>query len=67
MKKLDLYIIRNFLGTFFFMLAIIMAIAVVFDISEKLDDFVKTQPSAKEIIFDYYLNFVFYFGNLFSS
>ena len=44
-----------------------MAIAVVFDISEKLDDFVKTQPSVKEIIFDYYLNFVFYFGNLFSS
>ena len=34
-RTLDRYIIRQFLGTFFFILVIIMLIAVVFDISEK--------------------------------
>ena len=67
MKKLDLYIIRKFLGTFFFMLGMIMSIAIVFDISEKLHKFVRAQAPISEVIFDYYLNFVFYYGNLFSS
>jgi lipopolysaccharide export system permease protein len=67
MKKLDLYIIKKFLGTFFFMLALIMAIAVVFDVSEKLDKFSRSEATTLEIIVDYYVNFVFYFGNLFSS
>lgn len=67
MKKLDKYIIRKFLGTFFFMLAMIMSIAVVFDISEKLHKFVRADAPIVKVIFDYYLNFVFYYGNLFSS
>ena len=37
MKKLDLYIIRKFLGTFFFSLVLILCIVVVFDLSEKLE------------------------------
>ena len=36
LKRLDRYIIRQFLGTFLFILLAIMAIAVVFDISEKI-------------------------------
>lgn len=67
MKKLDLYIVKKFLGTFFFMLAILMSIAVVFDISEKLEKFIKSDAPLVKVIFDYYLNFVFYYGNLFSS
>ncbi len=67
MKKLDLYIIKKFLGTFFFMLGVIMSIAIVFDISEKLEKFVKSDAPLMGIIFDYYVNFVFYYGNLFSS
>lgn len=49
------------------MLAIIMSIAVVFDISEKLEDFLQNTVPLKEVVFRYYLNFIFYYGNLFSS
>src|SRR5690606_26884611 len=53
--------------TFFLTITLILAIAVVFDISEKIEDFVTKGASAKEIVVDYYLNFVVYYGNLFSS
>lgn len=43
-----------------------MAIAIIFDVSEKLDDFLNHDVPVKEIVFDYYLNFVFFYGNLFS-
>ena len=66
MKKLDWYIIKKFLGTFFFTLALILLIVIVFDISEKIDDFLENKLSLKTIILDYYLNFIPYFGNLFS-
>jgi lipopolysaccharide export system permease protein len=66
MQKLDWYIIKKFLGTFFFSIALILLIVVVFDISEKIDDFIEKEAPLKAIIFDYYLNFIPYFGNLFS-
>lgn len=40
LQTLDWYLIKKFLGTFFFTLAIFLAIAVVFDYSEKVDDFI---------------------------
>ena len=43
-----------------------MVIAIVFDVSEKIDDFIQHDVSMKEIVFDYYINFVFFYGNLFS-
>lgn len=67
LKTLDRYIIRQFLGTFFFILVTIMLIAVVFDISEKTGDFAKMKASTREIVVDYYLNFVIYYSNLFSG
>lgn len=66
MKKLDLYIIRKFLGTFFFAIALLILIVIVFDISEKIDDFLEKDAPLKAILFDYYLNFIPYFVNLFS-
>lgn len=66
MKLLDLYIIRKFLGTFFFSMALIILIVVVFDISEKIDDFIGKEAPLKAIVFDYYFNFIPYFVNLFS-
>lgn len=63
MKILDLYIIRKFLGTFFFSIVLIMMIVVVFDVSEKLGDFIDKKAPLREIIFDYYMNFVPYFAN----
>jgi len=67
LKKIDLYIIKKFLGTFFFSLAMIIVVVIIFDITERLDDFIEKQAPIKEIIFDYYLNFVPYFVNLFSA
>ncbi|HOE04859.1 MAG TPA: LptF/LptG family permease [Bacteroidales bacterium] len=67
MKKIDIYIIRKFLGTFFFALGLIVAIAIVFDLSEKMDDFIDRNASLQVVIFDYYLNFIPYFANLFSG
>lgn len=43
-----------------------MILAMVFDLSERLGDFIEKEAPIKAIIFDYYLNFTIYFGNLFS-
>lgn len=66
-RKLDRYIIRKFLTTYFFMLGIIMLLAMVFDLAERLSEFIAKQASVQAIIFDYYLNFLVYYGNLFAS
>ena len=66
MRKLDWYIIKKFLGTFFFSISLILVIVVIFDVSEKIDDFIENDVPFNAIIFDYYLNFIPYFGNLFS-
>lgn len=66
MKLLDRYIIKKFLGTFFFSITLIISISMVFDFSENLDEFIEKNAPAKAIIFDYYLNFIPYFINLFS-
>src|SRR5512135_2196706 len=63
---LDRYIIKKFLGTFFFTIALILAIAVIFDLSEKIDNFLENSAPLSKIIFDYYLNFIPYFAVLFS-
>ncbi|QEC53308.1 lipopolysaccharide export system permease protein [Anseongella ginsenosidimutans] len=63
---LDRYIIKRFLGTFFLTLAIFMAIAVVFDISEKMDDFLKWEAPVEKIVVDYYLNFVLFYASFLS-
>jgi lipopolysaccharide export system permease protein len=67
LRIIDFYIIRKFLGTFFFALILIIGIAVIFDVSEKIDDFMEKNASLKQIVFDYYLNFIPYFAVLFSS
>jgi lipopolysaccharide export system permease protein len=67
LKTLDRYIIRQFLGTFALILVLIMAIAVVFDVSEKTEDFAKMSAGWREIVLDYYVNFVLYYSNLFSG
>ncbi len=66
MKKLDLYILKKFLGTFFFAILLIISISVVFDVTEKIDNFFEHGAPLKAIIFDYYKNFIPYFANLFT-
>lgn len=65
-KTIDIYITKKFLGTFFYSIALILSIAIVFDIAENLDEFISKDAPAKAIIFDYYFNFIPYFANLFS-
>lgn len=67
MKRLDWYIIGKFLGTYFFSIVLILSIAIVFDLTEKMDDFFENQVSVREIITDYYLPFIPYYANMFSS
>lgn len=67
MKKLDWYIIKKFLGAFFFMIAAFCVIAVVFDLSENVDDLITNDAPFSEILIDYYLNFCFHFGNMLSA
>jgi lipopolysaccharide export system permease protein len=66
MKKIDYYIIKKFLGTFFLSISLIIIIVIVFDISENVEDLIKSDAPLKEIIFNYYINFIPYFVNLFS-
>lgn len=66
MKRIDRYIIQKFLSTFFVAIGLIILIVIVFDISEKIDDFLENHVTVREIIVEYYLNFIPYFINLFS-
>lgn len=64
---LDKYIIRKFLGTYVFSIILIISIAVVFDVNEQLDKFLRNDAPLNAILFDYYLNFIPYYVNLFSA
>ncbi|HCO67555.1 MAG TPA: hypothetical protein DIT04_07355 [Dysgonomonas sp.] len=64
---LDKYIIKKFLGTYVFSIILIISIAVVFDINEQLDKFLRNDAPLSAIIFDYYKNFIPYYVNLFSA
>lgn len=62
---LDKYILKKYLSTFFFIVILMGMLAVVVDFAEKVEDFTKPDsPSAKAIIFDYYLNFMPYITSL---
>ncbi len=63
LNKIDIYIIKKFLSTFFFTLVLIICIIIVFDLSEKLEEFIEKQAPLKAIIFDYYLNYAPYLAN----
>ncbi|MCF6365923.1 MAG: LptF/LptG family permease [Bacteroidales bacterium] len=65
MKIIDRYIIRKFLGTFVFSIILIISLAIVIDLTEKLDSFIEKQIPIKNIIFDHYMNFIPYYTNLF--
>ena len=67
LKIIDVYIIKKFLSSFFLAIVLILSIAVIFDLSEKIDDFIENGATLSEIIFKYYLNFIPYFAVLFSS
>lgn len=61
LKLLDIFILKKYLGTFFFATLLILAVVTMFDITEKLDAFL-TAP-LKETLFDYFVSFLPYFAN----
>ncbi len=65
-KKIDGYIIKKFIGTYIYSIALIISISIVFDINENLAKFSTNNAPLRAIVFDYYANFVPYFANLFS-
>ena len=64
--RVDRYIIRTFLTTFLFAIGLLLAIAVVFDLNDKVTDFLKPEVTLYQVIFHYYINFIAYYANLFS-
>ena len=64
--RIDRYIIYKFLSTYIFLITIIVVIAVIFDYNEKIDKLTVSHAPMQKIIFDYYVNFIPYFANLFS-
>ena len=67
LKRIDIYIIKKFLGTFIFTLTGIIIIVIVFDVTEKFDKLMVPELTYKEIIFDYYISFIPYFISIFAS
>ncbi|MBQ8760009.1 MAG: LptF/LptG family permease [Bacteroidales bacterium] len=65
MKKLDWYILKKYIGTFFFAISLLIVIIIVFDVSENIDSFMKNEATLKEVVFHYYVPFIPYFINLF--
>lgn len=67
MNRIDRYIIRKFLGTFTVCIVLVMSIAIVFDMTEKLDNFFEAQLTWNDIFWEYYINFIPYYLNMFVS
>jgi len=65
-KKLDWYILKRYLVTFLFTLLILIPIAVVIDISQRVDKFLAhSDLGIGQIIDEYYKNFIIYYANTF--
>jgi len=67
LKKFDYYILKKFLFTFGLSISLILAIAVIFDVSEKIDNFIDNQAPTNLIINVYYYNFIIKYGVRFSG
>ncbi len=54
MNIIDRYIFKKYMTTFLFTVAVFIVVIVIFDISEKLDDFLKNKASFAQVLFQYY-------------
>lgn len=67
MRILDRYIVRQFLGTFFLMVALFCVVAVVFDIAENLERLIENGAPWGEVLGSYYVSFCLALGNMLSA
>jgi lipopolysaccharide export system permease protein len=58
MKKIDWYILKIFLKTFFFSIFLFALIATAIDASEKSEDFIRSNLSFKQVFSLYYIGFI---------
>lgn len=65
MKKLDLYIFKKFIGTFFLAISLLVVVVIVFDLSENLDLFLRHDAPWHRVLLDYYVTSIPYYINLF--
>lgn len=63
---IDRYIIGKYIGTFLYTMAIFTVVAVIFDVSERLDDFLKYKAPLSKIVFEYYAGFIPFYLNFLS-
>ncbi|MDR0954121.1 MAG: LptF/LptG family permease, partial [Rikenellaceae bacterium] len=61
------YITKKFLGTYFFAIALISVVIVVFDAAEHMDNFIETKAPLSKILFTFYLNYIPFLINQFSG
>ena len=52
MRKLDWYIFKKFIGTFFFAISLLIVVVIVFDVSENVDSFI---TGAVAVLFESFL------------
>lgn len=64
MQRIDWYILKKFLVTFFFCLVLFTLVAVAVDSSEHADDFVRAKFTTQQVIEKYYFGFVPYIWSL---
>ena len=65
--RIDRYLLGQFLSTYALFMALIMAIAVVFDISQKIDNFLSQGITIGYAMQHYYGHFMLYYGSTFSA
>jgi len=65
MRKIDAYIFKKFIGTFFFAIAMLILVVIIFDVSENIDRFLKNNAPLGRVIVDYYIMSIPYYINLF--
>lgn len=58
LKKLDLYIIKKYLGSFLFTMVLITMVSIVVNFSEKIHKFIDAELSTLDVIKDYYIPFI---------
>lgn len=63
---IDRYIIKKYIGTFLYTMAIFTVVAVIFDVSERIDDFMKYKAPLSKIVFEYYAGFIPFYLNFLS-
>lgn len=66
LKKLDIYIIKKYLSTFFFVVMALVAVICFIDFAEKNDDFIEADLSYWVVFKEYYLNYIPYLANFLS-